>query len=84
MGTQIAPFKGFWIRFLAAMIDYVIITFAVIAGAIVFGIFFGSLFGEDAGFGMGFLVLLLMGIAAQLLYERDKLFEKTHTRNPVP
>ena len=69
MGTQIAPFKGFWIRFLAAMIDFVITTFAVIAGAIVFGIFFGSLFGEDAGFGVGFLVLLIMGITAQLLYK---------------
>ena len=69
MGKQTAPFKGFLIRFLAAMIDNVIIAFAVIAGAIVFGIFFGSLFGEDAGFGVGFLVLLLMGIAAQLLYK---------------
>ena len=69
MGTQIAPFKGFWIRFLAAMIDYVIITFAVIAGAIVFGIFFGSLFGGGAGFGAGLIILILAGLAAQFLYK---------------
>ena len=27
---------------------------------------------------------IAVSIAAQLLYERDKLFGKTHTRNPVP
>ena len=68
-GTQPTPFKGFWIRFLAAMIDFVLIFFAVVAGAIVFGIFIGSLFGEDAGFGAGFLVLIIVGLAAQLLYK---------------
>ena len=27
---------------------------------------------------------IAVSITAQLLYERDKLFGKTHTRNPVP
>ena len=48
MGTQPSPFKGFWIRFLAAIIDIVIILVALIVVVLVFGIFFGSLFGGAA------------------------------------
>jgi len=69
MGTQPSPFKGLGIRFLAAMIDFVLIFFAIFAGAIVLGIFFGSLFGEDAGFSAGFLAFFVIGIAAQLFYK---------------
>jgi uncharacterized RDD family membrane protein YckC len=69
IGTQPSPFKGLGIRFLAAMIDFVLIFFAIFAGAIVLGIFFGSLFGEDAGFGAGFLAFFVIGIATQLLYK---------------
>ena len=69
LGSQPSPFKGFWIRVLATILDGVLIAVALVAVGLVFGIFFGSLFGEDAGFGVGFLVLLIMGIAAQLLYK---------------
>ena len=69
MGTQPSPFKGFWIRFLAAIVDTVIILVALVAVALVFGIFFGSLFGEDAGFGAGIIMFFLTALAAQFLYK---------------
>ena len=69
MGTQPLPFKGFWIRFLAAIIDIVIIFVALIAVVVVFGIFFSSLFGALAGFGAAFIMFILTAIAAQLLYK---------------
>ena len=68
MGMQSSPFKGFWIRALAFMIDSVALGVAVWVCAIVFGIFFGSLFGEDAGFGAGFLVFIIASFAT-LLYK---------------
>ena len=69
MGTQIAPFKGFWIRVLAAIIDGLVIATALVAVAIVFAIFFSSLFGEEAGFRAAILMFVLTAIAAQLLYK---------------
>ncbi len=69
MGTQPSPFKGFWIRFLAAIVDTVIILVALVAVALVFGIFFGSLFGSDAGFGAGTIMFILTALAAQFLYK---------------
>ena len=69
MGTQPLPFKGFWIRFLAAIIDGVIIVFALVAVALVFGIFFSSLFGVGVGVGAAIIMFVLTAIAAQLLYK---------------
>ena len=69
MGMQPSPFKGFLIRFLAFVIDIVFILVVVFGAAIVFGIFFGSLFGGEAGFGAGLLILILAGLAAQFLYK---------------
>jgi len=69
MGTQPSPFKGFWIRFLAAIIDIGIIIFALIAVILVFGIFFGSLFGGEAGFGAALIMFFLTAIGANFFYK---------------
>ena len=52
------PYKGFWIRVVASLLDAIILTivFIFLAGFILF--FFGSLFGEAAGIGMLFLFIL--------------------------
>jgi len=63
MGTKPSPFKGFWIRVFAFIIDSIVLGVAVWGCAIVFGIFFGSLFGEDAGFGAAIIVLFAASIA---------------------
>ena len=69
IGMQPSPFKGFLIRFLAFMIDIVVALIAVFAAAIVFLIFFGSLFGGEAGFGVGLIIFILAALAAQFLYK---------------
>ena len=69
MGMQPSPFKGFLIRFLAFMIDIVVAIFAILAVAIVFLIFFDSLFGIEAGFFAAFIMFILAGLAAQFLYK---------------
>ena len=68
MGTQPSPFKGFWIRVFAFIIDSLLLGVAVWGCAIVFGIFFSSLFGEDAGFGAAVFVFFVASIAT-LLYK---------------
>ena len=67
--TQPSPFKGFWIRVLATIIDGVLIAVALVAVGLVFAIFFGSLFGGEAGFSAGLIMFVLTAIAAQLLYK---------------
>ena len=42
---------------------------ALVAVALVFGIFFSSLFGGDAGFGAGLTMFVITAIAAQFLYK---------------
>ena len=69
MGMQPSPFKGFLIRFLAFMIDIVVAIFAILAVAIVFLIFFDSLFGIEAGFFAALIMFILAGLAAQFLYK---------------
>ena len=69
IGMQPSPFKGFLIRFLAFMIDIVVAIFAILAVAIVFQIFFDSLFGIEAGFFAAFIMFILAGLAAQFLYK---------------
>ena len=69
MRMQPSPFKGFLIRFLAFMIDIVVAIFAILAVAIVFLIFFDSLFGIEAGFFAALIMFILAGLAAQFLYK---------------
>ena len=69
IGMQPSPFKGFLIRFLAFMIDIVVAIFAILAVAIVFLIFFDSLFGIEAGFFAALIMFILAGLAAQFLYK---------------
>ena len=63
MGMQASPFKGFWMRVFAFILDSIILGIAVWGCTIVFGIFFSSLFGEDAGFGVAVLVFFATMIA---------------------
>ena len=62
------PFKGFWIRFVAALIDGIFLTIIVILLAVFSLLFFGATLGEGAGIGMFFLVLIL-AILATILYK---------------
>ena len=62
------PYKGFWIRLVAALIDGVVLTFIVIFLAVFSLLFFGATLGEGAGVGMFFLVLILASLAT-ILYK---------------
>ena len=68
IGAQPSPFKGFLIRFLALIVDAVLLGIAVWVSAIVFGIFFESLFGGGTGILTFFLVLFIASFAT-LLYK---------------
>ena len=63
------PFKGFWIRVVASLLDAIIlsIVFIFLAGFILF--FFGSLFGEVAGLAMLLFSFFLGGIILIFLYK---------------
>ena len=62
------PYKGFWIRLVAALIDGIVLTFIVIFLAVFSLLFFGATLGEGAGVGMFFLVLILASLAT-ILYK---------------
>ena len=62
------PFKGFWIRLVAAFIDGILLTIIVILLAVFSLLFFGTILGEGAGIGMFFLVLILASLAT-ILYK---------------
>ena len=71
-----SPFKGFWIRFVAAIIDVILVSIAffvfVILFMVVFGGLGGLLGGEEGAFGagiMGFLLAILVFTILQLLYK---------------
>ena len=62
------PYKGFWIRFVAALIDSIVLTIIIL---FLFGfslVIFGAALGEGAGIGMAFLVLILASLAT-ILYK---------------
>ena len=61
--TSGSPFKGFWIRLVASIMDVVVLTILVILLALFALLLFGSLFGEEAGFGMLLLILFLAPFA---------------------
>ena len=65
---QAFPFKGFWIRVVASLLDAIILSIVFIFLAVFILFFFGSLFGEAAGFGMLFL-FILGGSILMLLYK---------------
>ena len=69
MEIQVSPFKGFLIRLLAFVIDVIVTLIAIIAAAVVFLIFFDSLFGIEAGFFAALIMFILAGLAAQFLYK---------------
>ena len=65
---QLYPYKGFWIRFVAALIDSIVLTIIIL---FLFGfslVIFGAALGEGAGIGMAFLVLILASLAT-ILYK---------------
>ena len=52
------PYKGFWIRLVAALIDSIVLTIIIIFLAVLSLVVFGTTLGEGAGIGMFFLVLI--------------------------
>ena len=46
------PYKGFWIRLVAALIDGIVLAIIVIFLAVLSLLFFGATLGEGAGLGM--------------------------------
>ncbi|MDP7096814.1 MAG: RDD family protein [Candidatus Poseidoniia archaeon] len=71
-----SPFKGFWIRLVAAIIDGVLLLIAFFVFAILITVIFGGLGGllggEEGTFGaglMGFLLAILVFTIFQLLYK---------------
>ena len=62
------PFKGFWIRVVASILDAIILSIVFIFLAVFTLFFFGSLFGEVAGFTM-LLLFVLGAIILVLLYK---------------
>ncbi len=62
------PFKGFWIRFVASLIDGIILLILIILLASISFVIFGAALGEGAGVGMFLLVLILASIAT-ILYK---------------
>ena len=62
------PYKGFWIRLVAALIDSIVLTIIIIFLAVLSLVVFGTTLGEGAGVGMFFLVLILASLAT-ILYK---------------
>ena len=66
--ASVSPFKGFWIRLVAFLLDSIILGILVLTTFFVLIYSTGSLFGEEAAFG-AFLILFLLAIFAMLLYK---------------
>ena len=62
------PYKGFWIRLVATLIDSIVLTIIIIFLAVFSLVVFGATLGEGAGIGMFFLVLILASLAT-ILYK---------------
>jgi uncharacterized RDD family membrane protein YckC len=63
-----SPFKGFWIRFVAAIADFVILVIMTLAIASVLAIIAAALLGEGAAVATFILTLIAFGIAL-ILYK---------------
>ena len=66
--ASVSPFKGFWIRLVAFLLDSIILGILVLTTFFVLTYSVGSLFGEEAAIGT-FLILFLFAIFAMLLYK---------------
>ena len=62
------PFKGFWIRAVASIIDGIILLILILLLAGISLVIFGAALGEGAGVGM-FLLVLLLACLATILYK---------------
>ena len=62
------PYKGFWIRFVAAIIDGIVLTIITIFLAVFSLVIFGAALGEGAGIGMFLLVFILASLGT-ILYK---------------
>jgi uncharacterized RDD family membrane protein YckC len=62
------PYKGFWIRAVASIIDGIILLILILLLAGISLVIFGAALGEGAGFGMFLLVFLLASLAT-ILYK---------------
>ncbi len=66
--TSGSPFKGFWIRLVAFILDTVIVISAAVGLALLLGSVIEVLLGPEAAF--GFIILAMLGfIIASLLYK---------------
>ena len=68
MENDIPMFKGFWIRGLAALIDYLLISFGTIIIFLIVVLFFGQIMGVE-GYIIGFLLAWLLVVAIGLGYK---------------
>ena len=66
--AELFPFKGFWIRVLAAFIDYIFLSFVPFIIMIILLIFFGGILG-DIGYLIGTLLSIVLWIAISLGYK---------------
>jgi uncharacterized RDD family membrane protein YckC len=66
--ASVSPFKGFWIRLVAFILDMIILSIAVILIFLVLVSTASNLFGEDAAIGT-VLILFVVFILAMLLYK---------------
>ena len=62
------PFKGFWIRLVASLMDGIVLLIIVVLLSIVTGVVFGAALGDGAGLGMFLLVFILASLAT-ILYK---------------
>jgi len=68
MENDIPMFKGFWIRGLAALIDYILISFGTIIIFLIVVLFFGQILGVG-GYILGFLLAWLLVVAISIGYK---------------
>ena len=66
--ASVLPFKGFWIRVVAFLLDCIILGILVVTTFFVLTFTAGSLFGEGAAIGT-FVILMVILIFALLLYK---------------
>ena len=66
--ASVLPFKGFWIRVVAFLLDSIILGILVVTTFFVLTFTAGSLFGEGAAIGT-FVILMVILIFALLLYK---------------
>mgnify|MGYP001228642023 CR=1 FL=1 len=66
--VQPYPFKGFWIRLVASLMDGIVLLIIVVLLSIVAVVVFGAALGDGAGAGM-FLLIFILASLATILYK---------------